>query len=53
MISLHKIWGITESSAMGPKMNAWRQRHLDGLGAIRVSVAALRSHARLERYGIA
>jgi hypothetical protein len=36
VVSLHTIWGITESSAMGPKMNAWRQRHLDGLGAIRV-----------------
>jgi hypothetical protein len=22
MVSLHTIWGITESSAMGPKMNA-------------------------------
>jgi hypothetical protein len=22
VVSLHTIWGITESSAMGPKMNA-------------------------------
>jgi hypothetical protein len=29
VVSLHTIWGITESSAMGPKMNAWRQRRLD------------------------
>jgi hypothetical protein len=62
VVSLHTIWGITESSAMGPKMNAWGQRHLDGLGAIwgegltpaylsptGVSVAALRSPARTGR----
>jgi hypothetical protein len=62
VVSLHTIWGITESSAMGSKMNAWGQRHLDGLGAIwgerltpahlgptGVSVAALRSPARTGR----
>ena len=29
VVSLHRIWGITESSAMGGEMNAWWQLHLD------------------------